>query len=168
MTVTTTPPATVASRAARVPTFAVLIGIVYAACVVLISVSVVAEIVFGYAGQGDQPRSLGEQLVGILAFGTGSLVVSVVAARRLSSSPRGARIGTVCFAVLSVPALAFFWCGMPGMFGATAAHLAGLTRDGTPRPGAARALGIVGLVLAIANPVLHVTLVAGSWILELT
>jgi hypothetical protein len=64
--------------------------------------------------------------------------------------------------------LAFFWCGMPGMFGATAAYLAGLTRGRTPQTGAVRAIGIVGLVFAIVNPILHLVLISGSWIADLT
>ena len=142
-----------------------LIGIVYAICVGAMSLSVTAEIVFGYESEG--PRTFGEQLVGLLGFGTAALVLSLVGARVLSASTERAKTGAVVFGVLAVPALAFFWCGMPGMFGATAAHLAGLTRGGTPLTGAPRAFGIVGLVFAILNPVLHTVLITGSWIAEL-
>lgn len=151
----------------RIPSFPVLIGVVYAACVVLISLSVVAEMAFGYAGQGDQPRSLGEQLVGILVFGHLALGISIIGARSLRGSPRRASIGAIVFGILTIPALAFFWCGMPGMFGAAAAHLAGLTRPGRPADGAPRIFGIVGLVFAVANPLLHVVLISVSWLSEL-
>lgn len=110
--------------------------------------------------------SFGEQIVGLLGFGTAALVVSLLGARLLGSASGHSRVGAVVFGVLCIPALAFFWCGMPGMFGATAAYLAGLTRGRTPQAGAVRAIGIVGLVFAIVNPILH--LISGSWIADLT
>ena len=65
---------------------------------------------------------------------------------------------------LSVPALAFFWCGMPALLGAAAARLAGLTADGSPRGGAARVFGLVGLVLAVLNPTVNFLAVSLSWL----
>lgn len=159
---------TIASQpTSRIPAFRTLLAIVYGVCVVAMALSVTAEIAFGYTGSGDQPRSLGEQLVGIVGFGTASLLISLVGARSLSVSSERARSGAVLFGILSIPALAFFWCGMPGMFGATAAHLAGLTRDGEPLSGPPRVFGVVGLVFAIVNPIVHVVLVGGSWLGEL-
>lgn len=149
----------------RVPSYAVLLGIVYVVNVLVMSLSITAEIALGYVGSGDQPRSLGEQLAGVLGFGTLGLVVSLLGARFLGG--RRARAGAIGFGVACVPALAFFWCGMPGLLGATAAHLAGLTRGGEPLDGTARACGRVGLVLAVANPLLTAVLVGGSWLSEL-
>lgn len=162
MTATTVAP----SSTTRIPTYRVLLGIVFGICVGAMALSVVAEMAFGYTGSGDQPRSLGEQLAGILGFGTLALVVSLLGARFLAAPDR-ARAGAIVFGVLSIPALAFFWCGMPGMFGATAAYLAGLTRDGEPLSGPPRVFGLVGLVFAIVNPIIHVLLVGGSWLGEL-
>jgi hypothetical protein len=70
----------------------------------------------------------------------------------------------VLLGILSVPALAFFWCGMPALLGAAAARLAGLTRDGQPVSGAPRVFGIVGLVFALLNPVANFLAVSISWI----
>ncbi|WP_030485304.1 hypothetical protein [Nocardioides aequoreus] len=162
---THTPGPRTAVATTRAPSYAALIGTVYVVNVLVMSLSITAEIALGYVGSGDQPRSLGEQLAGVLGFGTLGLVVSLVGARYLSG--RRAQAGAIGFGVLCVPALAFFWCGMPGMLGATAAHLAGLTRGGEPLRGTARSCGVVGLVLAVANPLLTAVLVGGSWASEL-
>ena len=125
-----------------------LVVIAYGICVIGMSLSIVAEMAFGYTGSGDQPRSLGQQLAGVLGFGTLGLLVSVATVARLTSR-RQRRVGAMVIGVLTVPSLAFFWCGMPALLGAAAARLAGLTRGATPLGGAARVFGLVGLVLAI-------------------
>ncbi len=150
--------------ATRVPPYRTLIAVIYGICVLGMSTSIIAEMIFGYTGTGDQPRSLGEQLAGVLGFGTAGLVVSLVAVKTLTS-PRQRQIGAIVFGLLAVPALAFFWCGMPAMMGATAAALAGLTRGGSPLAGSARLFGLVGLVFAILNPVVNTLGVTLSWIL---
>lgn len=150
----------------RVPTYPVLIGIVYAICVVFMSMSILVEMQIGYVGQGEQPRTLGEQLVGVVGFGTGGLVLCLLAARFLSTDPSRAKIGAIVLGILTIPALAFFWCGMPGLVGATAAYLAGLTRGATPLAGAPRVFGIVGLLFAVLNPVVNFLAVTISWILS--
>lgn len=149
-----------------IPTFPVLIGVVYGVCVGLMTLSVTAEIILDEPSDG--PRTFGEQIIGLLGFGTLALVVSLAGASLLSRTPKRARGGAIAFGVLCIPALAFFWCGMPGMFGATAAYLAGLTCGGKPTTGGARAAGVVGLVFAIVNPILHIVLISGSWIADLT
>ncbi len=82
MTTTATAPV---ARRSRVPAYPVLVGALYAVCVLGMSVSILAEMAFGYTGSGDAPRSLGEQLAGVLGFGTLALVVSVFALRLLRS-----------------------------------------------------------------------------------
>ena len=147
----------------RVPRYAVLVGLAYGICVVGMSTSILAEMAFGYTGQGDAPRSLGEQLAGVLGFGTLALAVSVFAVHRLTSE-RQRRVGAIVLGVLAVPALAFFWCGMPAMLGAGAAALAGLTRGRTPVDGAARVFGLIGLVFAVVNPIVNFLGVTISWL----
>lgn len=147
----------------RVPRYAVLVGIAYGICVIGMSCSILAEMAFGYTGSGDAPRSLGEQLAGVLGFGTFALAVSVLAVNRLTSD-RQRQIGAIALGVLAVPALAFFWCGMPAMFGAGAAALAGLTRGRTPLAGAARVFGLIGLVFAVVNPIVNFLGVTISWL----
>jgi hypothetical protein len=151
----------------RAPRYGVLIGLVYLVCVVLMSVSITAEILFGYVGTGPQPRSLVEQLGGVVGFGTGGLVVSLLAARFLGADPARSRIGAIVLAVLAVPAIAFFWCGLPAMLGATAAYLAGVTAGRTPHSGAPRVFGTVGLVLAVLNPVVNFLALSISWLSDL-
>lgn len=57
---------------------------------------------------------------------------------------------------LSVLTVIVFWSGAPGIFGAAAAWLAGLTRGGRPLSGAARVAGIVGAFVAALNILLSV------------
>lgn len=147
----------------RVPPYAVLVGVAYAVCVVGMSCSIVAEMVFGYTGQGDAPRSLGEQLAGVVGFGTAGLAVSALLVHRLTSE-RQRRVGAITLGVLTVPALAFFWCGMPALLGAGAAALAGLTRGRTPLGGAPRVFGLIGLVFAVINPIVNFLGVTISWL----
>lgn len=150
-------------RRTRVPAYPVLIGAIYAICVVGMSVSILAEMAFGYTGSGDAPRSLGEQLAGVLGFGTLALVVSVLSVRLLRSE-RQRQVGAIVLGIAAVPALAFFWCGMPAMLGAAAAALAGLTRGRTPVAGAARVFGLIGLAFAVINPIVNFLGVTISWL----
>lgn len=161
----TTAPATTApvGRTTRVPTYPVLVGIAYGICVVGMSTSIAAEMVFGYTGSGEQPRSLGEQLAGVVGFGTLALVVSVLSVRLLRSE-RQRQVGAIVLGIAAVPALAFFWCGMPAILGAAAAALAGLTRGRTPVAGAARVFGLIGLAFAVINPIANFLGVTISWI----
>lgn len=150
-----------------VPTYKVLVGIAYAVCVIAMSVSIVAEMQTGYVGSGEQPRSLEEQLVGVLGFGTLGLALSAGAVWLFGTKLHRASLGAIVMGVLAVPALAFFWCGMPALLGAAAAHLAGLTRDGRPVAGAPRLFGMVGLVFAVLNPIANFTAVSVSWLLSI-
>lgn len=147
----------------RIPRYAVLVGLAFAVCVVGMSASITAEMVFGYTGQGDAPRSLGEQLAGVVGFGTAGLLLSVAAVRFLTS-PRQRAVGAITLGVLSVPALAFFWCGMPALLGAAAAALAGLTRGRAPLGGTPRLFGLIGLAFAIINPIVNFLGVTISWL----
>lgn len=153
------------ARDTWVPRYLPFIAAIYGICVIGMSSSVVAEMVFGYTGSGDQPRSLGEQLAGVLGFGTAGLLVSLVALRTLASQ-RQRSVGVVAFGMLTVPALAFFWCGMPAIMGVTAAALAGLTRGREPLPGPPRVFGLIGLVFAIANPIVNTLGVTISWLMS--
>lgn len=150
-----------------VPGYPVLLGIVAGVCVGGMALSTLAEILGGYIGEGPQPRSLGQQLAGILGFGTLGIALSVGAVRWAGEDLRRRRTGAVLLGALTVPALAFFWCGMPGLLGAAAARLAGLTRGTAPLTGAPRVLGVVGLVMAVLNPVTTAVLAGGSWLVEL-
>jgi hypothetical protein len=66
---------------------------------------------------------------------------------------------------LSVLTVIVFWSGAPGVLGAGAAWLAGLTRGGRPLGGAARVAGLVGAFIALLNVVLSVggVLISGIW-----
>jgi hypothetical protein len=66
------------------------------------------------------------------------------------------RIGAVVYGALSVLTITFFWSGAPGILGAVAAWLGGLTRGRTPERGAPRIFAIIGLCIAILNCIANV------------
>jgi hypothetical protein len=101
-----------------------------------------------------------ESIKGIALFGGIALVVALAIALPLRRDPTRARIGAMVLGSLALLTLPFFWSGAPAVFGASAAWMAGLTKDAEPQTGAARGFGIVGLVVAailiVATPVLYV------------
>jgi hypothetical protein len=122
---------TAATRSVPVPSGRVLVGTVYAVCVLGLIGVFVGEILFT---DNDPYRSEGpvESITGVGVVGTVALAIGV---------------GLT---------LVIFWSGAPGLFGACAAWLAGLTRGGRPLGGAARVAGIVGAFIALLNIVLTV------------
>jgi hypothetical protein len=134
----------------RVPSAPVLIGGVYCLCVLaIIAISAGSILVT----DEDPFRSDGPvaEIVSIGVAGTAALVVGVLAGRALVRSPGRARVGAVVFGALAIIALPLFWSGAPGIFGAVAAWLAGLTRGRRPLNGGSRVFGVIGLCVAILN-----------------
>lgn len=153
---------TIAHRRGAVPTYPVLLGLVFAVCTVVMALNLVAAIATDVVDEG--PRTLQQQLAGVIGFGLAGLVVSVLGARWFSRAEARSTVGAIVFGVLAVPTVILFFSGAPGMFGATAAYLAGLTRGRTPGSGAPRVFGIVGLVIAILNMLVVVAGVSIAWI----
>lgn len=145
-----------------IPVYPVLLGIVFAICTVGMALNLGAAIATGVVDEG--PRTLHEQLAGVIGFGFGGLAASLLGAWWFSRTEARARVGAVVFGALAVPTVILFFSGTPGMFGATAAFLAGLTRGRTPTTGVPRVFGIVGLVFAILNVVITVVGVSIAWI----
>ena len=139
----------------RIPSGPALVAGVYVICVLGLSLVMVAEIIWGAK---DPHRSEGpiESLQGILLFGTIGLLIAVVPALFLKRSDKGSKVGAIVYGALAVPALVFVWCGLPGVFGATAAWLGGVTRGRPAQRGAARVFGVLGLCLAILNPIVTI------------
>jgi hypothetical protein len=158
MTTSTTPSPT---RTVSLPSAPVVIGGVYAICVLGLLAMFVGEILFTdhdpYASEG--PVS---SIVGVGVIGTAALVIGVGAGLALQRSPERARIGALVFGALSILTLPFFWSGAPGIFGACAAWLGGLTRGSQPQAGAARVAAVVGIFVALLNVVVTVGAVALS------
>jgi hypothetical protein len=146
---------TLSRRAVRVPSAAVLVGGVYAICVVGLLAVFVGQIVFTDVDPHASEGPL-NSIVSVGTVGTVALVVGVGLALWLRRTPDRARIGAVVLAALSLLSLVVFWSGAPGIFGACAAWLAGLTRGGRPQPGLARVAGIVGLLVVVLSVVLTV------------
>jgi hypothetical protein len=146
---------TLATRSFSLPSARVLVGGVYAVCVLGLIAVFVGEIVFT---DSDPYRSEGpvESIISIGLVGTAALVIGVGLNLLLRSTPERAKVGAILLGALSVLTLVVFWSGAPGVLGACAAWLAGLTRGGRPLGGAARAAGIVGAFIALLNVVLTV------------
>ncbi len=146
---------TAARRSVSLPSAPVLVGGVYAICVLGLLAVFVGDIVLS---DKDPHRSEGPiaSIIGVGLFGTAALVLGVGLALWLVRTPDRARVGALLLAALSVVTLPVFWSGAPGVFGACAVWLAGLTRGGRPLGGAARAAGIVGAFVALLNVVVTV------------
>ena len=148
-------PPTATTRSVSLPSARLLVGTVYAVCVLGLIAVFVGEILFT---DNDPGRSEGpiESITSVGLLGTAALVLGVGLSLWLVRTPERAKVGAILFGALSVLSLVVFWSGAPGVFGACAAWLAGLTRGGRPLGGAARVAGIVGAFIALLNIVLAV------------
>jgi hypothetical protein len=146
---------TTSTRSITLPSAPVLIGVVYAVCVLGLLAVFTGAILFTdvdpYKDQGPVDSIISVGLVGTLA-----LVIGVGLSLWLVRSPERAAVGAIVLAVLSVLSLVVFWSGAPGIFGACAAWLGGLTRGSRPQGGAARVAGIIGAFIAVLNIVLTI------------
>jgi hypothetical protein len=149
------PTSTEVSRSVQLPSAPVLIGAVYAVCVLGLDVVFTVAI---SVGDGNPHRSEGPiaSIVAVSVVGTAALVIGVSLTRWLVRIPDRARVGSFVLVGLSVLTIIFFWSGAPGIFGACAAWCAGLTKGGRPLGGGARAAGLVGVFIALLNVVLTV------------
>jgi hypothetical protein len=146
---------TPATRSVSLPSARVLVGAVYAVCVLGLIAVHAGEIVFT---DKDPHRSEGpiESIITVGLVGTAALVIGLGIGLFLVRTPERAKVGAILLGALAVLTLPAFWSGAPGVLGACAAWLAGLTRGGRPLGGAARAAGIVGAFIALFNVVLVV------------
>ena len=146
---------TATPRSVQLPSAPVLVGAVYAVCVLGLLAIFTGEIIFS---DKDPNRSEGpvESLISVSIVGTAALVIGVGLALWSVRSAERARVGSFVLLALAVLTIVFFWSGAPGILGACAAWTAGLTRGARPLGGAARVAGIVGAFLALLNVVLTV------------
>ncbi len=148
-----TPAAT--TRTVQLPSASVLVGCVYAVCVLAELVIFTGQII---VSDKDPHRSQGpiDSIVSVSTFGTAALVIGVGLGVWAVRTAERARIGSMVLVALSVLTIIFFWSGAPGILGACAAWCAGLTRGARPLGGAARVAGIVGAFIALLNVVLTI------------
>ena len=81
--------------------------------------------------------------------GSIGLVLALAIAVPLSRTPHSAKIGAIVLGSLAIITLPVFWSGAPAVLGASAAWLGGFARGSHPQTGAARGLGVVGIVIAV-------------------
>ena len=85
----------------------------------------------------------------IAVVGGIGLVLALAIAVPLSRDPQRAQVGAIVLGTLAIITLPVFWSGAPAALGASAAWLGGLARGSHPQSGAARGLGIIGIVIAV-------------------
>jgi hypothetical protein len=143
----TTPRSTTPSG--RIPSARVVISTVYALCVLVQLVYLTLVVVLHLDPSG--PGTARQEMVNIGLVGTTALVIGVLVGLYLARSESASRIGAIIFGALSLLTVVFLWSGAPGVLGAIAAWLGGLTRGRTAEKGAARVFAIIGLGIAILN-----------------
>jgi hypothetical protein len=104
----------------------------------------------------EGPGTARQEMIDIGLVGTTALVIGVLPGLHLARSESASRIGAIVYGALSVLTIPFFWSGAPGVLGAVAAWLGGLTRGRTSLRGAPRVFAIIGLCIAIINCVASV------------
>lgn len=144
-----------APRSVQLPSAPVLVGTVYAVCVLALDALFGVVIV---VSDKDPHGSEGPiaSMIAISVFGTAALVLGVGLALWLVRTEEAARVGSLVLAALSLLTIIFFWSGAPGILGACAAWCAGLTKGGRPLSGSARVAGIFGVFVALLNVVLTI------------
>ncbi len=150
---------TATPRTFALPPARVLIGGVYAICV-LGPIAVFLVLILTTDIDPTEPQGAYDSMLSIGIVGTAALLLGVIGGSWLVRDPARARIGAIVFAALALLTVLFFWSGAPGLFGACAAWCAGLTRGGQPLGGPARVAGLVGAFIALANLVATVVGVA--------
>jgi hypothetical protein len=155
-------PTVTATNTNRSPSAALLIGAAIALSAgVQIAVFAIGMFV---ASNHDIHRSEGVKA----SLESSSLVVAICLAVGFAialgtgrSATRG-KVGAIVLGALSVLSIPIFWAAGPAIFGSLAAWRGGLTKDGRPQTGVARAFGIIGLVAAVLNVVAILVLTLGN------
>ena len=159
---TTSSPVMSSSAARRSPSAALLVG---GAIALTVGVQVA---VFGIgmfvASDHDIHRSQGVKsgLVSLSVVAAVCLAVAFAIALVTGRPASRSKVGAIALGALSVLSIPVFWAGGPAIFGGLAAWRGGLTKDGQPHTGAARAFGIIGLVAAVLNVVAILVLTLGN------
>jgi hypothetical protein len=139
---------TAANRTTRGLSAPLLVGGAFVLTTVVGLAFQVADILF-HDKDPHRPQGPIESIESIAVVGVIGLIVALAIALPLVRNPAKAKIGAVVLGALAIVSLPFFWSGAPAVFGACAAWLGGLTKNGHPQSGAARAFGIIGFVVAV-------------------
>ncbi len=153
MRTTNTPIEGTATRTVRLPSAAVTVGFVYAMCTLAPVAFFVGQILFTDVDPHKHQGPI-ESIVSVGLVGTLALVLGVGMGLWFAARAQRARVGALVLAALAIITIPAFWSGAPGIFGACAAWLGGLTRSSSPQTGAARYAGILGAFIALLDVVL--------------
>ena len=140
----------------RIPSAPVVISTVYAFCVVVPLMYLTLVVALGLDPNG--PDTALQEILAVGVVGTTALAIGVLPGLLyLTKSDFSSRIGAIVYGALSLLTIVLFWSGAPGVFGAVAAWLGGLTRGRTLYRGAPRVFAIIGLCIAILNATVSAT-----------
>ena len=114
----------------------------------------------------NRDEGIKDSLVSVSVVAAVALAVGFGIALATHRSSSRSRIGAIVLGALSVLSVPVFWAGAPAVFGSLAAWLGGLTRNGRPHTGAARAFGVIGLVVAVLNVLAILVLTLGSVLID--
>ena len=95
------------------------------------------------------PEGAVESIQGVALVGGIGLVLALAIAVPLFHDPQRAKVGAIVLGALAIITLPVFWSGAPATLGACAAWLGGMARGSHPQVGAARAFGVVGIVVVV-------------------
>jgi hypothetical protein len=127
---------------------AVLVGGTFA-LTTLLAIAVHVGVILFTDQDPHAPEGPVESIQSIAVVGGIGLVLALAIAVPLFRDPKRAKVGAIVLGTLAIITLPVFWSGAPAILGACAAWLGGLARGSHPQVGAARALGIVGTVIAV-------------------
>ena len=158
----TAAPTATSSNTHRSPSAALLVGaaIALSAGVQLAVFGILMFVASDAEIEGSQ--GVKASLVSISVVAAVCLAVGFAIALATRQPPARSKVGAIVLGALSVLSVPVFWAGGPAIFGGLAAWLGGLTKDGHPHTGAARAFGVIGLVLAVLNVVAIMVLTLGN------
>jgi len=149
MSTVSTSPNVGATVRRQLPSAPVFVGIVYVLAS-LASVAFMGVVALAQLDPDGNEAPL-RMMMEVGSVGLAALALGVIPGLFLARRPTSSKVGAIVYGALSIISLVFFWSGAPGIFGAVAAWLGGLTRGRARTSGAARIFAIIGLCIAVLN-----------------
>ena len=115
----------------------------------LLSIAIHVGVILFTDQDPNAPEGAIESIQSIAVVGGLGFVLALAIAVPLSRDPQRAKVGAIVLGALAIITLPVFWSGAAATLGACAAWLGGFARGSHPQVGAARAFGIVGIVIVV-------------------